>query len=482
MLAQTIEPDNHMNKPSLVCPGPPSRREFLRLGSLALGGTSLSTLLSLRVAAQEAGQSAPDTSVIFLWLPGGPPHMETYDMKPDAPVEYRGDFKPIHTKVPGLDVCELLPLHAQAADKFTLIRSISHHYPGHGDGMKHVLTGRDPGDPGNFIVDYPMVGSMVAKCREHVRRGVPNYIGVTDSGRDGLDVYGFGSAYLGPSTHPFIFAGDPSDPKFQVPNLAPSPENLERLSGRFNLLRGLERSAVSSDSADLASSIGVSRERAIDLLQSTIAHKAFDIASEPARVRERYGMHAWGQRCLLARRLVEHGASFVTMVLENPYQSGLASCKEGTYNWDSHAVNCHIFNDLKQRLPIYDRCVSALVEDLYARGLDKNVMLIVTGEFGRTPRIEQQTGTQTGVKQPGRDHWPQAMSVLVAGGGLKVGQVVGSTTTKGEQPKDRPLTPNDLWATMFSHLGIDPDNTSFLDHRGRPLSILPYGKPIAELV
>jgi uncharacterized protein (DUF1501 family) len=193
-------------------------------------------------------------------------------------------------------------------------------------------------------------------------------------------------------------------------------------------------------------------------------------------------MHAWGQRCLLARRLVEHGASFVTMVLENPYQSGLPVARDGVYNWDSHAVNCHLFNDLKNRLPIYDRCVSALIEDLYARGLDRKVLLIVTGEFGRTPRITYDTGTQTGVKQPGRDHWPQAMAVLVAGGGLKVGQVVGSTNAKGEHPKDRPLTPNDLWATMFRHLGIDHENTFFLDHSGRPMPVLPSGQPIRELV
>jgi hypothetical protein len=420
--------------------------------------------------------------VIFLWLPGGPSHMEMYDMKPDAPAEYRGDFKPIRTRVPGLDVCELLPLHAQVADKFALIRSISHSFAGHGDGMKHVLTGRDPGDPGNFITDYPMVGSLVAKCRESVRRGVPNYIGVTDPGRQGLDVYGFGSAYLGPSTHPFIFAGDPSDPKFQVPNLAPPPERLDQLSERLTLLRVLDRHPAAHDPADLMTGMDIARARAVDLLQSASTRKAFDIAAEPAKLRERYGMHAWGQRCLLARRLVEHGASFVTMVLENPYQSGIPVYTDGVYNWDSHAVNCHLFSDLKHRLPIYDRCVSALVEDLCIRGLDRKVLLIVTGEFGRTPRIESSTGSRTGVMQPGRDHWPHAMAVLVAGGGLKMGQVVGSTTAKGEYPKDRPLTPNDLWATMFHHLGIDYANTSFLDHRGRPMPVLPYGQPISELL
>ena len=471
-----------MRRPITRCAGPLPRREFLKLGSLALGGAGLSNLLDLRAAATEAGRSMPDTSVIFLWLPGGPPHMETYDMKPEAPAEYRGIFKPISTVVPGLDVCEHLPLHAQVADKFSLIRSISHTFAGHGDGMKHLLTGREPGTPENFVTIHPMVGSMVAKCREEVRPGVPNYVTVTDPGRDGIDVYGFGSAYLGPSSLPFIFAGDPSDPKFEVPNLAPLAQIADRMPARLGLLNGLDRNAASRESTNQMIGTGVYRERAIDLLQSNKARNAFNIAGEAPQLRERYGMHAWGQRCLLARRLVEHGASFVTMVLENPYQSGLPAHKDGTYNWDSHAVNCHMFNDLQHRLPIYDKCVSALIEDLYDRGLDKKVMLVVTGEFGRTPRIENQMGTQTGVIQPGRDHWPNAMSVLISGGGLRTGQVVGSTSSKGEVPKDRPLRPTDLWATVFQHLGIDWHGTSFPDFRGRPLSILPSGEPIRELV
>jgi uncharacterized protein (DUF1501 family) len=170
------------------------------------------------------------------------------------------------------------------------------------------------------------------------------------------------------------------------------------------------------------------------------------------------------------------------MVMENPFQSGVAFPKDGTYNWDSHAVNCHLFNDAKVRLPLFDRAVTTLIEDLYERGLDKRVLLIVTGEFGRTPKISYSVGTSSGVKQPGRDHWPQAMSVLVSGGGLKMGQVVGSTNSRGEQPKDRPLGVNDLWATMFRHLDIDYKNTNFLDHSGRPMPILPDGEPIAELI
>ncbi len=193
-------------------------------------------------------------------------------------------------------------------------------------------------------------------------------------------------------------------------------------------------------------------------------------------------MHRYGQRALLARRLVEAGAGFVTMVMENPTPPGASMPKDCSYNWDSHAVNCHLFNDAKWRFPYYDQAVSALIEDLHQRGLKEKVLLIVTGEFGRTPRLNTATGTQTGVSQPGRDHWPSAMSVLVSGGGLQMGRVVGSTNAKGEHPKERPMTPNDLWATMFRHLGIDYAGTSFLDHRGRPMPILPFGEPISELI
>jgi hypothetical protein len=467
-----------MPRPSTPCPGPLSRREFLRLGSFGLGGIGLNAILGRRARAREAGHSLPDTSVIFLWLPGGPPHLDTYDLKPDAPEEYRGAFKPIRTKVPGLDVCELFPEHARVADKFAIIRSVAHTFADHGGGHKRFLTGREPREPSGFINDYPMVGSMVSKCREQVRRGVPNYILGADGGRDQIDVFSFGSAYLDSSTHPFTFTGDPSTPGFQVRSLGLNPNVASRVGDRLGLLAGLDSAPERLDRGTGK----IYRERALDLMMSEVPRKAFDLAREDPRLRDRYGMHVWGQRCLMARRLVEHGASFVTMVLENPFQSGVTFPRDGTYNWDSHAVNCHIFNDAKVRFPLYDRCIAALVEDLYARGLDKKVMLIVTGEFGRTPRVEYSTGTQTGTKQPGRDHWPQAMSILVAGAGLKVGQVVGSTNSKGEHPKDRPMTPNDLWATMFRHLGIDWHGTSFLDHTGRPMPILPYGEAIKELV
>jgi hypothetical protein len=441
----------------------------------------MSQLSLLRAQAKEAGADVPDTSVILLWLPGGPPHMETYDMKPDAPLEYRGDFRPIRTNVPGIDVCEHLPSHARIANRFSLIRSIAHKFADHGGGHKHFLTGREPREPTGFVNDHPMVGSMVAEVRRDRRAAVPNYISGTDNGRQGIDVFSFGSAYLGPRTHPFTVVGDPSAANFEVKNLSLARDGERLIQERVGLLRQFDRTNRNVDLSGTMSAIDEFNSRALHLITTDSARKAFDLSHETQRLRERYGMHVYGQRCLLARRLVEAGSSFVTMVLENPVP-GKEMPVNSTYNWDSHAVNCHLFDDTKFKLGFFDQAVTALIEDLYLRGLDRKVLLIVTGEFGRTPRISYENGSQTGVKQPGRDHWPQAMSVLISGGGMRMGQVVGSTNAKGEHPKDRPLTPNDLWATMFHHLGIDPLHTAFPDHTGRPMSILPDGEPIRELL
>src|SRR5262249_30569192 len=206
----------------------PTRRDFFRIGALGRGGLTLPDLLRLR-AQSATTERVRQKSVIFVYLFGGPSHVDTYDMKPDAPAEYRGEFKPIRTKVPGLDVCELLPQHARIADKFTIIRSVAHTFADHGGGHKKFLTGRDPQQPDGFVNDYPMVGSMVAKMRDGVKRGVPNYIAGTDPGRDGIDVFSFGSAYLGPATHPFTVSGDPSSPAFVVRNMATTQENVATL-------------------------------------------------------------------------------------------------------------------------------------------------------------------------------------------------------------------------------------------------------------
>lgn len=464
-----------------LCPGPVSRRSFLEAGSLGLGMLGLGDYLKLRAEQPGAGSTAPDTSVIFIWLPGGPPHMEMYDMKPEAPAEYRGLFSPIATSVPGLQVCELLPRHAQCAYRYTIIRSIAHEFADHGGGHKRFLTGRMPATPTGFVNDAPAVGSIVARCRERMSSPLPNYISGTEPGRAGVDVYSFGAAYLGPSYTPFNVPGDPGEPGFSVRNLSVDQSAAGRLEDRVLLLNGFDRLRRGIDESGVMQAMDQFNRQAVSMLTSDQARRAFDLSQEPAELRDRYGRHCWGQRALLARRLVEAGCSFVTMVMENPYQSGVPWLKNGTYNWDSHAVNCHLFDDALVRFPIYDQAVTALVEDLYARGLDKRVLLVVTGEFGRTPRINSTVGSQTGVMQPGRDHWPQAMSMLVAGGGMRTGQVIGSTNSKGEEPKERPLTPNDLWATVYRHLGIDWTQ-SFPDHSGRPMPILPFGEPIAELL
>lgn len=464
-----------MPRPAAACPGPVlSRRHMMQIGTLGLTSFGLADLLRLKAQANPDHDPMPDTATIFIWLPGGPPHTETYDMKPLAPAEFRGEFQPIPTNVPGLDVCELFPLQAQIADKFNLIRSCSHNFGDHGGGHKRFMTGRDPRLPVGFENDSPAVGSCIAELIKHRHRGIPNYVVGTDNGRQGIDVFSLGYSYLPATSAPFIFGGDPSAENFKVENLSLLPELEKRLDDRTALLNGLDGLRREIDRKGIMESVDTSSRRAFDLLTSTRTRDAFDLTKEPREMRERYGMHAYGQRALMARRLVESGVSFVTMMWENPLPG--KQLPDGTiYNWDSHAVNGHIFNDAKVRLPLYDQALHALVTDLFDRGLNKKVLLIVTGEFGRTPKLEYWNG------RPGRDHWPSAMSILMSGGGMRTGQVIGSTTSKGERPKDRPLTPNDIWATVYKHHGIDISH-NFIDHRGRPMPILPYGGPIDELL
>jgi hypothetical protein len=470
-----------MNQPPKNCSGPATRREFLAAGMLGVGGLSLPDLFRLRAQAASIDSTVDaETSVIFVWLPGGPPHLDMYDMKPNAPAEYRGAFHPISTNVAGMDVCELMPRHAAIADRYAIVRSVSHTFADHGGGHKRMMTGRVPVTPVDTVNDAPATGSVVAKCRERANNGLPNYVSLNPGGRTG-DVFAQGAAYLGQAFTPFTVEGDPTTPNFVVPNITPLQNVDGRIDDRMRLLGNLDRIERQIDASRLMDSMDRYQQRAVNMLMSDRAKKAFDLSLEPGTVRDRYGRHCWGQRALMARRLVEAGVSFVTVVMENPYQSGVEFQKQGTYNWDSHAVNCHIWDDLRVRLPIYDQAVTALIEDLYQRGMDRKTLLVVTGEFGRTPRMENTVGSQTGVMQPGRDHWPQAMSLIMAGGGIRTGQIVGATNSRGEHPTDRPLTPNDLWATVYRHLGIDFTD-SFPDFRGRPMPILPFGEPITELL
>lgn len=456
------------------CPGPESRRSFLEAGYLALGGLGLSDLLRSRAAAKQANTKiSDDTSIILIWLLGGPSHMETYDMKPHAPIDYRGLLNPITTNAPGIDICELLPLHAKVADRFSLIRSITHEKSQHARGSVRFLSGRKTlsVDP---VSEFPTVGPIVSRMREHRRVGVPNY--VASSAR----AYGGGSAYLGESAMPFVVGGNPGAAGYSLPNLSLSGALKDRLGDRVRLLQSFDCLRRDIDTNGSMASMDEINQQALSLLTSDKARKAFDLTKESEATRDRYGRHKWGQRALLARRLVEAGTSFVTMGMSNPDVTK-DQRKRTAGNWDIHAINGDLYYDMGLRLPHFDRAVSALVEDIYQRGLDKKVMLIVAGEFGRTPRITTKPGTISKVMQPGRDHWPGAMSVLVSGGGAPMGQVIGATTPKGEYPSDNKLDPNDLLATIYRFLGIDP-NHEFLDRSGRPMPILPHGNPIAELI
>ena len=454
------------------CAGPMSRRWFLRAGTLGLTGLTMADVLRLQAAQGKPG-AAPDTAVIYVWLAGGPPHLDTYDMKPGAPEEYRGQFRPIRTNVPGIEVCELLPLHAKCADKYTLVRSIAHTFSDHGGGSKHVMTGRPPATPTGSVNDAPSVPSIIAKMREHIEIGLPNVITSSDGGRSQVDTYALGTAYLGPKYIPFAVDGDPSRPKFEIQNVSLNSTLAERLDDRVTLLKSVDQMRRDLDAHGTMNAMDRFNQQAISLLTSPRAREAFDLSREPDKLRERYGRHSWGQRALMARRLVEAGCSFVTVALENP------NVANTYYNWDTHAANHDNFIDMRNRLPIYDKALTALIEDLHDRGLTKKVLLVVTGEFGRSPRISISNGPK-GTRY-GREHWPGAMSVLVAGGGMQHGQVVGSTNYKGEYPEDRPLTPADLWATVYRHLGIE-QNATIPDHTGRPQFLLPSGEPIRELI
>jgi uncharacterized protein (DUF1501 family) len=453
-----------------------SRRRFLKTGSMVSMALGLGELLRLRDVA--AATSQRDTSVILVWLPGGLSHIDTYDMKPDAPAEYRGEFRPIRTVVPGINICEELPLHARVADRFNLIRSVSHGFGTHSGAHKEMMTGNVPKSKKGFVNEVPSVGSVVARLRESQRLSVPVYTSGQREGTD-ADSYSQGAAWLGHACMPFLVPGDPSDDDWSIPNLSVVPEVKPRMLERRALLKQFDQIRRDLDQHGVVESSDRFNQQAFEILTSNAARNAFDLSREDPAVRDRYGRNPYGQQALLARRLVEAGTGFANVVMEHPGGQKLSSSAQS--NWDCHAVNCHVFNDSRWRFPNLDRAVSALIEDIYQRGLDRRVMLIVMGEFGHTPRISYEIGSQTQVMQPGRDHWPGAMSILVSGGGMRTGQIIGSTNELGEHPVDRPLSPSDLWATAYRHLGIDPNHT-FLDHFGRPRPILPDGEPIAELI
>jgi uncharacterized protein (DUF1501 family) len=455
-----------------------NRREILRAGLVGFTGLALPDLLNLRALAA-AGKNRSSTAVILIWLRGGASHLETFDPKPDAPSDYRGPYAATETNVPGIRIGELLPRLAKMADKYALLRSMAHTGGGHPAGSLQVLGG-DPDAQDKDKAVFPDWMSVVNYLRRDPTRSLPNYVAVNPV--DHYDGFGIaGPTYLGPAYEPFKVTGDPNQPSFEVPNIGLHADQHAVLKRRLGLRTSLDRLQHALDASGKMAAVDQFETQAINLLTSSAAQAAFDLSKESGEVRDRYGRHQWGQQCLMARRLVEAGVDVVATEFDGPLCGRVA-------NWDDHAVNHHVFDALKFRLPFFDQAVSALIEDVYQRGLDKRVLVVVTGEFGRTPRISYVASSgggvasgEAGVVQPGRDHWPRANSMLFAGGGIQTGQVIGATDRKGEDPIDRLVGPGDFLATIYRHLGIDYERIAVPNFAGRPIPIVSSGQAISEL-
>lgn len=423
-----------------------SRRNVLRIGGLLAGGLPLAQLATAGETAEKPSRKA----VIQIWLAGGPSHIDMYDLKPNAPAEYRGEFNPISTNLPGIQISEHLPKQAELMDKLAIIRSAYHTNAGHGMGSQWMLTGWQPTIEVNDNI-FPACGSVVSRLKGANDRDLPAYVNLPRMLSFGM------AAYLGASCNPFAPDDDPNRDGFRVRNLKlPGRVDLERLSDRRSLLVQVDQIRRDLDTEGELSELDKFYRDGLDMVTNDKAAKAFDIAAEDAALRERYGRNDLGQSCLLARRLVEAGVSYVSI------QAG--------GGWDTHGDN---FKQLKDNLlPKYDQALAALVRDLTERGMMDDVLVMSFGEFGRTPRINGGAG---------RDHWPGAMSVLMAGGGLKMGQAIGETDSKAEAPISNPYTPGDVLSTMYHTLGVDYRHI-FFDQAKRPMPVLAEGRPIPELV
>jgi hypothetical protein len=441
-----------------------NRRSFLQLGLAGLGALGLGRYT--RQLSASPGATRGGRSLILIWLDGGPSQHDTYDPKPQAPAEYRGIWSPIDTNVPGMQITELFPRQAQLADKFSIIRSMHHDSGDHFTGGHWMLTGRGDANGGNTAQRYPFFGSIIGKQVGPRLPGMPANVGVPYAMSIGLRPGYFGGHYLGREQDPFETEGDPNSDGFQVKNLAPLGElSMARLEDRRSLNRHLDRTLAEVDRSGMSAAIASFDQQAFELVTGTAARKAFQLQDEPAEIREKYGRHTWGQSVLLARRLVEAGSTVVT-------------CHFG--GWDTHWDHQKA---MENYLPKVDQAVSGLITDLDQRGLLDDVLVLVMGEFGRTPRMNDggNGGPPLSQGTPGRDHWGNALSVLVAGGGTRPGQVIGATNHLGEYPLERPLRPGDLHHTIFRQLGVDP-HVHFQDHAGRPIVAIDHGQVIEELV
>jgi hypothetical protein len=446
------------------CEGTLPRRAFLRASLTGLSTLGLADLLRLEAKAKGTGNGpSSGPSIIVVWLWGGPSHMETFDLKPEAPAEYRGEFNPIETNVPGMLISEHLPRLSRIADKYALIRSLSHDSPGHVNSTHTVLTGYTgelvEGPP--HKPKYPDIFQASHKLLPSRLPGLPQWVALPRMRYTG-------GAHFGEGFGPFAVSGDPSRPDFKVPALSLDEGPRRRLASRGRLLEDFDRMRSAVDRSGAVDSLDAFQQQALTLLTGTTARDAFDLSGEDPRLRDRYGRDEIGQRCLLARRLVESGVRLVT--IDFPCVPG-----QKAFSWDDHASVWNIFEQMKIRLPVLDRAVSALIEDVHARGMDRDTLVVVMGEMSHTPKLSNHQG------QPGREHWGKSMSLLLSGGGMPMGQVIGATNRRGDEPVDRFLRPSDLLATWYTYLGLDP-HAVFPDLTNRPIPLLPHGEPIRELV
>jgi hypothetical protein len=442
-----------------------TRRHFVQMGVAGMASVGLPTILRAREAASEAGTPKKDTSVILLWLDGGPSHLDLYDMKPEAPAEYRGIWSPIKTNVPGIEIGELCPQQAKVADKFAILRSLHHDNGDHFTGAHLMLTSRGGANGGDTTGKYPSIGSITAKVLGSRKPGLPPYVAVPYASSVGLRPGYFGANYLGTTYDPFQTEGDPNSKDFNVQNLnLIGGMTVERLNDRQSLRKHFDNLRRTVDSTGMAQSMDRFQEQAYNLVAGPAARKAFDLGSEDEKLRERYGRHQFGQSCLLARRLVEAGTTFVTV------HSG---------GWDDH---WNLKAGYDSKVPPVDQAVASLLTDLSDRGLLEKTLVMLCGEFSRTPRMNDggNGGPAGSMGTPGRDHWGNSTFVLMAGGGVKGGCVVGATNARGEMPVERPCTVGDLHATIYHVLGVDP-KTHFLNHAGRPIPAIDSGEVIEEL-
>ena len=452
-----------------------TRRRFLQ-STVSAGGLGLSLDGILQAQASDASVDN-DTAVIQVWLGGGPSQFETFDPKPEAPIEIRGPYGTIPTLHSGVKFCETMPLTSQVVDRAAIIRSISHGENGHFVAAHWLSTGYRGM---NNQASHPSAGALVSKFLGPRSPGMPPYVLLSEEQTRNPNIGEvMGPGHLGSGHGAFAVLQDPYVSGYRHDMLQAATSNLklandvtiDRVGDRRTLLTSLDNLSRNIDASRTMRGIDRFGQVALDMVTNGKARKAFDLSDEPAHIHKLYGGHRWGQSALLARRLVEAGVSFVTI---NTAPDSLC------WDWHLNIVNDNRPADgslgpsrgMDLSGPPLDQMIAALVTDIYQRGLDKKVMLLVWGEFGRTPRIN---------KTGGRDHWGPLMSILLAGGGIKVGQVIGQSNSRGETPVDRPIHPNDVLATVYRHLGIDPSSHT-VTREGRPIPLLPNGEPISELI